>query len=188
MYDIVYFCRNFTCLVNPHRNMTCNTTYNCWNFSQKHPWIFRVDWLIIWYWLDFPAIATCQDQYWPPITSRSSQRSSTYHEQNNNYQTKTKNTLEHMTCRTNLLPHSPKSLMVSRSTRLGISRIPERYNQCTRAWPPRISGRCCTTLEKNSWRFYFRSYFTTYIVLSYSNILIGINILHMTNYSNNYSI
>ena len=87
-----------------------------------------------------------------------------------------------MTCRTNLLPHSPKSLMVSRSTRLGISRIPERYNQCTRAWPPRISGRCCTTLEKNSWRFYFRSYFTTYIVLSYSNILIGINILHMTNY------
>jgi hypothetical protein len=136
-----------------------------------------------WYWLDFPTIATCQDQYWPPITSRSSQRSSTYHEQNNNYQTKTKNTLEHMTCRTNLLPHSPKSLMVSRSTRLGISRIPERYNQCTRAWPPRISGRCYTTLEKNSWRFYFRSYFTTYIVLSYSNILIGINILHMTNYS-----
>ena len=49
MYDIVYFCRNFTCLVNPHRNMTCNTTYNCWNFSPKTSmdipcWLVDTDW------------------------------------------------------------------------------------------------------------------------------------------------
>ena len=182
MYDIVYFCRNFTCLVNPHRNMTCNATYNCWNFSPKTSMDIPC-WLVDTGWTSLPLWHARTNIDLQSLPEAVKDHQHIMKKNNNNNQTKTQNTLEHMTCRTNLLLHSPKSLMVSRSTRLGISRIPERYNQCTRAWPPRISWRCCTTLEINSWRFYFRSYFTTYILLSYSNILIGINILHMTNYS-----